>query len=151
MSELGIVLRAYRAEDEADVLRVWWDSWHSIGVGLTHPDPVDGWRERWTTEIVPAQRVVVAESEHAIAGFAALDLTMNELTQLFVAPAAQRRGIGVRLLDWAKASLPSGFTLSTLVENGASRAFYENCGLVAGPTRFSAINGRPVIEYRWRP
>lgn len=151
MSEPAIVLRDYRVEDEDGVVALWWDSWHSIRADLTHPLPRDAWRARWVNEIVPAQRVLVAETAGQIAGFVALSLERRELTQLFVAPSRKRSGIGLRLLSWAKATAPSGFVLSTWVENAASRAFYLGQGLVEGEQRVSAINGHPIVEFRWTP
>ena len=144
-------LRAYRAEDQPDLLRLWWSSWHSIAPGLTHPVPFEAWEARWLGEIVPAQAIVVAEEEGRVVGFAALHLANRELTQLFVAPACQRRGIGEQLLGWAKATQPDGFTLLTLIENRASRAFYLRHGFIEGAVRVSTIHGRPVIECRWAP
>lgn len=144
-------LRAYRAEDEPDVLRVWWESWHSISVGLTHPHPFEAWVTRWRGEIAGKQDIFVAELEHALAGFACVDREKLELTQLFVLPGHARRGIGGQLLNWAKTTLPDGFELSTLEENVASRAFYARHGLIEGERRGSLINRRSLIVCRWSP
>ena len=37
--------------------------------------------------------------------------------------------------------MPDGFILHTLVDNAASRAFYERHGLVAGDTHVNPANG----------
>ena len=47
--------------------------------------------------------------------------------------------------------MPDGFVLHTLVDNAASRAFYERYGLMAGGTRINPVNGMTTIEYRWTP
>jgi ribosomal protein S18 acetylase RimI-like enzyme len=146
-----VELRPYRDRDRDVVVRLWWDSWHSILPGLRHPRGFDDLHARWSTEIARRQRVVVAEEEGAIVGFAAADPEARELTQIFVAPEHKRRGIGQRLFAWAQALMPDGFVLHTLVDNAGSRAFYERHGLVPGDTRINPANGMPVIEYRWTP
>jgi putative acetyltransferase len=142
--------RPYRTEDEARVLELWWDSWHSIQPELSHPQTRDGWRQRWLDEIVPRQEVVVVTDDKGIiAGFAAADLVASELTQIFVAPTHKRRGFGRALLTWAETRMRGGFRLRTLVQNVASRTFYEKHGLVEGMTAISPVNGMETIEYRW--
>ena len=146
-----IELRPYRDDDRDVVVQLWWDSWHSIRPGLRHPRGFDDLRARWSSEIVPRQRVVVAEDDGAIVGFAAADLEAGELTQIFIAPARKRQGIGHQLFAWAQALMPGGFVLHTLVDNAASRAFYERHGLVAGNTHRNPANGMAVVEYHWPP
>ena len=92
-----INVRPYRDDDRDVVVRLWWDSWHSIRPGLRHPLGFDDLRARWSSEIVRGQRIVVAEDDGAIAGFAAADVEARELTQIFIAPARKRLGIGRRL------------------------------------------------------
>jgi GNAT superfamily N-acetyltransferase len=146
-----LALRPYRDEDRDVVVRLWWDSWHSIRPGLRHPRGFDDLRARWSSEIVPRQRIVVAADDGAVVGFAAADVEARELTQIFIAPARKRQGIGHRLFAWAQELMPDGFVLHTLVENVGSRAFYERSGLVAGDTRINPANGMAVVEYRWTP
>ena len=78
-------LRPYRTDDQEAVIAIWWDSWHSIHPGLRHPHAFAEWRARWVREIVPAQTIVVADDEGTIVGFAAADVAVRELTQIFVA------------------------------------------------------------------
>jgi len=144
-------LRPYRIEDQEAVVAIWWDSWHSIRPGLRHPQAFADWRTRWASEIVPAQTIVVADDEGAIIGFAAADMAVQELTQIFVAPRHKRHGIGRKLLAWAQEVMPKGFSLHTLVDNLASRAFYRHHGLVEGGSRTNPINGLETIDYRWVP
>ena len=146
-----IRLRSYRDIDEDAVLGVWWDSWHSILPGLSHPQSFEAWRTRWVKEIRPSQEVVVAEDDGTLIGFAAAHLENRELTQIFVAPDRTRQGVGQRLLIWAQERMPGGFILHTLAENHASRAFYERHGLVEGETRSNPINGLRQVTYHWTP
>jgi ribosomal protein S18 acetylase RimI-like enzyme len=144
-------LRPYRVEDQDAVVAIWWDAWHSIRPGLRHPRPYADWRRRWIDEIVPAQTIAVADDAGTVVGFAAADEALRELTQIFVAPHRHRRGIGRQLLGWAQDVMPAGFTLHTLVDNLASRAFYHRHGLVEGGRRTNPVNGLETLEYRWRP
>ena len=146
-----IALRPYRDEDRDAVVALWWDSWHSIRSGLRHPHSWSQWRARWTDEIATRQDVVVAAENGTIVGFAAADVAARTLTQIFIAPARKRQGIGGQLFAWAQRSMPEGFTLHTLVDNVASRAFYERHGLVAGDTEINPANGLRTVEYRWAP
>lgn len=151
MRDRGLEIRPYRDGDRDVVVRLWWDSWHSIRPGLRHPRPFEDLRARWDGEVVPRQRIVVAEDAGGVVGFAAADLAGRELTQIFVAPDRKGQGIGHRLLEWARAAMPDGFVLHTLVDNVTSRAFYERHGLVAGAARVNPANGMSVIAYRWAP
>src|SRR3979411_130443 len=118
-------LRPYRDGDRDVVVQLWWDSWHSIRPGLRHPRGFDDLRARWSSEIVPRQNIVVAEEDGAVVGFAAADLGSRAVTQVFTAPARRPRVFGHHLVAWAQGLMPDGFILHTLVDNAASRAFYE--------------------------
>jgi putative acetyltransferase len=146
-----IELRPYGPGDQDAVVTLWWESWHSIRPGLRHPRPFADLAARWANEIVPQQTVVVAEEDGAVVGFAAADVAAHLLSQIFITPARKRQGIGRQLFAWAQRSMPDGFTLHTLVDNVASRAFYERHGLVAGDTEINPANGMRTIEYRWAP
>ena len=146
-----IALRPYRSEDQDAVVALWWESWHSIRPGLRHPHPLAHWAARWANEIVPRQHVVVAADDGAVVGFAAADVPARVLTQIFITPARKRQGTGHQLLAWAQGVMPDGFVLHTLVDNVASRAFYERHGRVAGETEINPANGLRTVEYRWTP
>ena len=146
-----VKLRSYRFEDQGAVVAIWWDSWHSIRPGLRHPQPFADWRARWAGEIAPTQAIVVAEDDGAVVGFAAADVAARVLSQIFVAPRHKRHGIGCELLGWAQELMPEGFSLHTLVDNLASRAFYDRHGLVEGDRGTNPINGMEIIEYHWMP
>jgi putative acetyltransferase len=146
-----VTLRPYRAEDQEAVVGLWWNSWHSIRQGLRHPRPLSDWRTRWADEIVPRQAIVVAEADGVVVGFAAADLPARVLTQIFVQPDRKRHGVGGQLLAWAQRLMPAGFSLWTLEDNVASRAFYERHGLAPGGTQINPVNGMSTIEYRWAP
>lgn len=73
----------------------------------------------------------VAETEHGIAGFAAVDAGKREVWALFVAPAAEGQGIGraleQRLLAWAADQGLERLRLATAPGSRAER-FYRMSG-----------------------
>jgi ribosomal protein S18 acetylase RimI-like enzyme len=146
-----VELRPYRKDDAEAVVRLWWESWHSIRPGLRHPHSFEDFRVRWASQVVRQHEIVIAADDGVVVGFAAAAVADRELDQIFVDPDRKRRGIGRRLFAWAQRAMPHGFVLHTLVDNVASRAFYEQHGLRAGDTRINPVNGMMTIEYRWTP
>ncbi|HEY0085667.1 MAG TPA: GNAT family N-acetyltransferase [Allosphingosinicella sp.] len=73
----------------------------------------------------------VAEADGALLGFAAADAPAGSVWALFVAPAAEGRGVGRalerRLLAWARAEGLKGLTLTTAPGTRAA-AFYRAGG-----------------------
>jgi chorismate mutase len=89
------------------------------------PDEVRAWVGTWD---LTSRDVWVAESAGVIVGFA--NLTPTWLDGLYVAPAAQRSGIGSTLVDLAKSVRPEGFGLWVFEVNEPARAFYRRHGFV---------------------
>lgn len=94
---------------------------HSVDEVVTY---VTGWdlgeRDVWVAQN--------DDQEGGLLGF--LTLTPTWLDSLYVAPQAQRQGIGGALLDLAKSMRPDGFALWVFVSNEPARAFYRRHGLV---------------------
>jgi GNAT superfamily N-acetyltransferase len=106
----------------------------------------------WMRDVVLAQREVwVAEEAGRAAAFVAIegDLVGN----LYVAPAAQGRGLGSALLDVVKRERPRGFRLWVFQRNARARAFYEARGLVLVETTDGRANDErePDALYAWTP
>jgi len=81
-----------------------------------------------------------------------LALAERYLDRLYVAPSAQRAGVGHALFAKACELSPDGFGLHTHVQNRAARAFYEKQGCTV--VRFGispAPECAPDVEYHWRP
>jgi GNAT superfamily N-acetyltransferase len=149
---MDISIRPYAPADFETVTSLWHDAWESTGVPALVPlekhVSLETLRERLPKEIAGGWSVHVAIAEHRVVGFVAT--IPGHLNQLFVAPAAQSRGIGKRLLDFAKAQQTGGFTLTTPM---ASRAvqFYEREGLVAESTSTHPRYGHERVHFRWTP
>ncbi|MGC4001238.1 MAG: GNAT family N-acetyltransferase [Anaeromyxobacter sp.] len=100
-------------------------------------------------EVVPALREVwVLEDGGPVIGFIAFG--GGEIEHLYVAPGAQGRGAGARLLGLAMAS-GAPLELWTFARNAAARAFYEHHGFAAVEETDGAGNEErePDVRYRW--
>ena len=91
-----------------------------------HPDDdVRRWVTSWD---LGTHDVWLAEGDGTLVGFATLTATWLE--SLYVAPSAQRSGVGSALLEVAKADRPDGFGLWVFESNVPAREFYARHGLV---------------------
>ena len=114
---------------------------------LVHPeDEVRAWVASWD---LAADEVWLAEVDGSLAGFA--HLTRTWLDGLYVAPYAQRRGVGTALVDLAKSLRPDGFGLWVFEVNEAARTFYRRHGLVELERTDGAANEEraPDIRMVW--
>jgi GNAT superfamily N-acetyltransferase/chorismate mutase len=112
-----------------------------------HPDDdVRRWVGAWD---LSTHEVWLAEADGTLVGFATLTATWLE--SLYVAPSAQRAGIGSALLDVAKAQRPHGFALWVFESNVPARSFYARHGLVELERTDGSANEerRPDIRMAW--
>jgi ribosomal protein S18 acetylase RimI-like enzyme len=83
--------------------------------------------ERWMREsVIPRQHVWVAEIDGTVVGYASL--YEGFLTNLYVHPSHQRRGIGAALLTEVKSATPDGFRFWVFQANRDAIRFYERHG-----------------------
>ena len=145
---MDIAIRAYAEADFNAVASIWFKGWESTGVVLARPVTLAQLRERFPQELARGWAVYVATMGAETIGF--LSLHGGTVEQLFVEPRHQGRGVGKRLLDFAKKQLPDGFTLITAVESRAGR-FYEREGLTRGETMLHPEHGHKIVRYDWQP
>jgi ribosomal protein S18 acetylase RimI-like enzyme len=141
----GIAIRLIRMGEAEQVQAIASETFQGYG-GHYHADPrldraqcdavYPSWAYRSCVEPAVAKRVLVAESEAGLAGFAAIRLNTSdegEVTLYGVLPAAQRRGIGPALLlnamHWLAEQGASRFVISTQVTNYASQTVWVRLGL----------------------
>ena len=93
------------------------------------PHTPDEDRAHLLEAVIPTHRLFVAERAGVVVGFASL--RGDALGHLYVAPEAQRRGIGGALLTHVKSLSPERLTLFTHRANRRARAFYEGRGFRA--------------------
>ncbi|MEJ5913164.1 GNAT family N-acetyltransferase [Pseudokineococcus sp. 1T1Z-3] len=87
--------------------------------------PHDEASTRWWVDhvLVADQHVRVAHDENRLLGFAAVD--GDWLSQLYVDPDHQGRGVGRALVDDAKRRRPLGLRLHVFTPNTRARRFYD--------------------------
>jgi GNAT superfamily N-acetyltransferase len=90
---------------------------------------------------------VACDDDGTVVAFLCLEGKL--IDQLFVAPEHQKRGIGSRLLDDAKALCPKGLSLFTFQANKPARGFYEKNGFRAVAYGISEAEGEPDVTYVW--
>src|SRR5271156_4251293 len=92
----------------------------------------------------------IARAEDQIVGFMLID--GNDIDHLYVRPGWQRRGIGLLLLNKAKAVSPRRLELWAFQRNTNARAFYEAQGFRAvGYTDGRNEENEPDVKYEREP
>lgn len=166
------VLRRATVRDAAAIAAVRVDSWRATYRGMIPDTYLDGMRVEdstalWTRILsAPANNttaVFVAEADAEVVGFAAGMLLSEdkfglnaELTAIYLKPAAQRAGLGRRLValvaDAYREQGASGLLVWVIAGNQAARKFYEQLGaelLVEQPFTWDGLD---LLEagYGWR-
>jgi GNAT superfamily N-acetyltransferase len=92
----------------------------------------------------------VFEEDGVPVGFAVLH--GDELHDLYVAPDAQRRGVGSALFAHVQTLRPDGFHFWAFRDNTRARAFYDARGcVVVDATEDQNEEKLPDVHYEWRP
>jgi putative acetyltransferase len=151
VTDSEIVFRAASEDDVPQLVKVWFDTWHATSPDLEHPQPIELWEQRFHTEILPNETVLIAEFNGYPAGFMALREAEGYLHLLYVSPEYQQRGVGSLLLEEAMQRCPRGLRLTTLESNTKARAFYERHGWIVGESTRHPRTGHPTLAYRWSP
>lgn len=150
-----IALRRYRDDDEDAAIALWLRSWRMAYPQLDFAARLDGWRDRWRSEIVPVAEIVVAELESAqettMIGFVTVDPRTRYLDQLVVAPERWGTGIGAALIEQAKKLSPSGLDLDVNIDNERAIRFYRKERFAIGGAGINPSSKRPVYRMNWRP
>jgi len=144
-------LRPATPADYDAIAAIWHLSAGLPGVGPAKLPSLERLRARVDVEIAEGWRVTVAEIDGEIIGFLAIKPEPAILDQLFMHPEARGMGLGVVLLDAAKAQMPGGFTLFTRPGNTPARRFYEKHGLVHLRDELHPVFGDPIVWYEWKP
>jgi GNAT superfamily N-acetyltransferase len=146
LSNIQLDVRPYRGGDFEAVTSIWLAAWRTTGIAS--PVTLEDLRSRWPDEIARGWVVDVAMTAGLAVGFLAVH--GNRIEQLFIAPGAQGRGIGKRLLDHAKLWMVSGFHLDPAAESRACH-FYEREGLRRGEESIHPRFGHRTVRYDWHP
>ena len=147
---MRITIRSYEDRDLEAAVHLWFESWRSTGLAVAERASEPAMQARFAEELVSGWTVYLADDDAGrLVGFLALKPETKCLDQIFVAPAAQSRGVGVALLDFAKQRMPEGFWLRTAVDNAGACRFYERFGFRRGETATHPTLGHETVIYRW--
>lgn len=105
----------------------------------------------WVAEhLLPETETWVAEVGGSVVAYCSLSDGWVE--HLYVAPDHTGRGIGSRLIGFAKTRQPSGLQLWTFQENDGARRFYERHGFRPVEMTDGAGNEelQPDVRYAWK-
>ncbi len=144
-----ISIRSYQSGDIDALIDIWYEAWHGVDTRIVHPQPKKAWRERWQNEIANTNEVIVAVWYETIVGFAALDVSRCELSQIFVLPSHQGMRVGTLMINWAKNRCPDRIQLSMLKQNAAAQRFYTKHGFIFAGSGINPVNGMETVEYIW--
>jgi GNAT superfamily N-acetyltransferase len=144
------VVRSAGSGDLDAAARVWHESASAMDGAPADMPSRDALRRRIHSELEAGWDLYVALCGGQVIGMLALKPAEAVLDQIFVAPAAQGKGVGRALLDAAKQALPHGFTLRMAASNARARRFYEAAGLTRRGGGIHPCTGIPVHFYGWR-
>jgi ribosomal protein S18 acetylase RimI-like enzyme len=96
--------------------------------------------------ILPYWPVFVFESGGEIEGF--ISIADKQITDLFVSPSSQRRGIGTTLLQRAKELQPA-LELEVYSHNAAAVSFYSKAGFVVESRYEDWCAEKEVLRMKW--
>ena len=143
----GVILRRGGQADHDRIMEVWREA-SRVGHPFLSEEDLAAQERVTRREHLPKADLVVAELDGALVGFiAALG---ERIGGLFVAPQAQRFGIGRRLVEHAQARSAS-LELAVYEANLPARAFYARLGFrpVGRSDRDDEDRPLPVIRLAW--
>jgi ribosomal protein S18 acetylase RimI-like enzyme len=143
-------IRAYRAEDKAAVVGVWYRASQAVYTFL--PTWQEFTSEVATTvfreQIAPRCQIWLGVQDAQIVAYMAMK--GSYIDRLYVDPPFWRLGWGTRLLAHARQISPTKLELHTHQENLGARALYERNGFVAVEFGISPPpESAPDVFYRW--
>ncbi len=140
-----------RVEDfdpaEAVPLAVMWRASFEFGVGITDPHPIEEQITFLLEDLVPNNTVRVAKQGGDIVGFSAS--TPGSIAALYIRVENVGQGIGLHLLNLAKAQSSGSLWLYTFARNARARRFYERNGFTEGEHGFERKWKLEDIKYQW--
>jgi putative acetyltransferase len=145
------MLRPYAATDEDAAIELWRRTWQQHYPHLDFNERVAWWSERWRNEMVPAAKIVMAESGGTLAGFVTIDPNTRYLDQIVVAPEHWGGDVARMLLEEAKRLSPRGIELLVNTDNARAIRFYEKNGFSYSGEDKNPVSGKPVNRMAWRP
>lgn len=129
-----------------ELIPMWRESFEA-GVGIVDPHPLTEQRRYFLDRVLPNYHVRLALLDEQLVGFVAA--CPESVAQLYVRVGWQRRGIGTRLLTWAKSQSAGSLWLYTFARNHGARAFYARHGFVEVEHGFEPTWQLDDVRLQW--
>jgi [ribosomal protein S5]-alanine N-acetyltransferase len=139
-------LEEFRPELARDLVLMWRESFE-FGVGITDPHSLEDQEQALLEKVAPHNTVRVAFLDRQMVGFVAA--TPTSIAQLYVRKGFHRRGIGSRLLQWAKEQSSGSLRLYTFARNAGAQAFYERHGFSIRARGHEPEWDLDDVKYEW--
>ena len=107
-------------------------------------------RGRIPEEITNGWHLYAAYDDSTMAAMLAFRTRDNFLSQIFVAPEYQRRGVGKLLMTFVRQNLPEEILLRTDTRNARAIAWYTREGFVRENEEMQDGWSAPQVYFRWR-
>jgi ribosomal protein S18 acetylase RimI-like enzyme len=133
--------------ERLDELITMWRACFEFGVGVIDPNLIAEQRQAFLDRVLPNNVVHMAMQGETLVGFVAA--SPGSVDQLHVRVGFHRQGIGMQLLDWAKAQSMGSLSLYTFARNTGAQAFYEHNGFVILERGFESTWQLDDIKYAW--
>jgi GNAT superfamily N-acetyltransferase len=143
----GIEVFEFAPEHADQVVAMWRRSFEQA-LGLTDPHTIEEQKGYLLNEVVPKNHVLVAAYHRMVAAFIAA--THESISQLYVDPDFQGKGLGSVLLNWAKDQSDGYLWLYTFERNKRAMRFYERNGFRPVKRGFEETWQLADIMYVWR-
>jgi ribosomal protein S18 acetylase RimI-like enzyme len=145
-SVIEVRLAPFVGDHAIELVPLWRESFeHGVGIVDTHS--IAEQTRYLLDEVAPHNEIRVAFLGSRMAGFVAA--TPESIAQLYVRRDLHGRGIGTRLLEWAKAQSGGSLWLHTFARNTAARAFYERHGFTIVARGFEPSWQLDDLRYEW--
>jgi GNAT superfamily N-acetyltransferase len=147
MSQVEFV--AYEPAMADELTAMWHRSFNHALAPFKDRNPVAG-RLKFLQEVLSHRAVLtVAVDDGVIIGFMAQNAESVE--QLYLHVQHQRRGVGSRFIELAKAASPQRLHLYTFQRNLKARRFYSKHGFTEIAYGHINMEGLADVELEWRP
>jgi len=132
---------------EAQLLGLIWLNASLVAHDFIQPNYWRNNLEAMVTQYIPGAETYVYETDNEIVGFVSF-VDAGTVAAIFVSPAKQGRGVGGKLIRFAKERY-NKLSLTVYSKNMKSRAFYEKHGFIGRSEGLDEATGEKEIIMTW--
>jgi len=139
------------AKDELpEIATLWYLSWVSTGLGSDKDLTGDALVKKLEEGIGSGWDLYTYREDGALLAMLAIDPAKSYLSQMFIKPEAQGRGIGRALLAFCREQMPDQIKLNTAELNTRAVEWYEREGFKRAHSYVHPLTGHTMIDYIWK-